>query len=147
MSDNVKHPSHYCKGGIECIDAIKAAVSDITDPFEAYCTGNIIKYIWRWNDKGGVEDLNKAKQYADFITDYRENKENPVTDKPVGKYDEMDNKKLFYLIHEGAASCGPSTCPLFAPTDGPIGPSCGEWVEEHPDEFRRIAIEYLEGKE
>ena len=51
MSDNVKHPSHYCKGGMECIDAIKAAVSDITDPFEAYCTGNIMKYIWRWNDK------------------------------------------------------------------------------------------------
>ena len=75
MSDNVKHPSHYCKGGMECIDAIKAAVSDITDPFEAYCTGNIIKYIWRWNDKNGVEDLNKAKQYADIIIGYREGKE------------------------------------------------------------------------
>ena len=74
MSDNVKHPSHYCKGGMECIDAIKAAVSDIADPFEAYCTGNIIKYIWRWNDKNGVEDLNKAKQYADIIISYREGK-------------------------------------------------------------------------
>ena len=30
--DNVKHPSHYCKGGIECIDAIKAAISNINDP-------------------------------------------------------------------------------------------------------------------
>ena len=75
MSDNVKHPSYYCKGGMECIDAIKAAVSDIADPFEAYCTGNIIKYIWRWNDKNGVEDLNKAKQYADIIIEYREEKE------------------------------------------------------------------------
>ena len=76
--DNVKSPSHYCKGGMECIDAIKAAVSDIADPFEAYCTGNIIKYIWRWNDKNGVEDLNKAKQYADIIISYREG--NPATD-------------------------------------------------------------------
>ena len=87
MNDNVKHPSHYCKGGMECIDAIKAAVSDITDPFEAYCTGNIIKYIWRWNDKNGVEDLKKAKQYADIIIEYRANKDKPetvntVTDKP-----------------------------------------------------------------
>ena len=87
MNDNVKHPSHYCKGGMECINAIKAAVSDIADPFEAYCTGNIIKYIWRWNDKNGVEDLNKAKQYADIIIEYRESKdrsetENPATDKP-----------------------------------------------------------------
>ena len=79
MNDNVKHPSHYCKGGMECIDAIKAAVSDITDPFEAYCTGNIIKYIWRWNDKNGVEDLNKAKQYADIIIEYRESNGKPET--------------------------------------------------------------------
>ena len=83
MSDNVKHPSHYCKGGMECIDAIKAAVSDITDPFEAYCTGNIIKYIWRWNDKNGVEDLNKAKQYADIIIEYRASKDKPETGNPT----------------------------------------------------------------
>ena len=83
MNDNVKHPSHYCKGGMECIDAIKAAVSDITDPFEAYCTGNIIKYIWRWNDKNGVEDLNKAKQYADIIIEYRASKDKPETGNPI----------------------------------------------------------------
>ena len=99
MSDNVKHPSHYCKGGMECIDAIKAAVSDITDPFEAYCTGNIIKYIWRWNDKNGVEDLNKAKQYADIIIEYRESKDrsetgNPVTVKPHQFTDE-EAQELF----------------------------------------------------
>ena len=69
--DNVKHPSHYCKGGIECIDAIKAAISDINDPYEAYCTGNIIKYAWRWSAKNGVEDLDKLIQYAEFIKEYR----------------------------------------------------------------------------
>ena len=74
MSDNVKHPNHYCKAGIECIDAIKSAISTITDPFEAYCTGNIIKYIWRWNDKNGIEDLHKAIQYIDFIEQYRASK-------------------------------------------------------------------------
>ena len=99
MSDNVKHPSHSCKGGMECIDAIKAAVSDITDPFEAYCTGNIIKYIWRWNDKNGMEDLNKAKQYADIIIEYRESKDrsetgNPVTVKPHQFTDE-EAQELF----------------------------------------------------
>ena len=99
MNDNVKHPSHYCKGGMECIDAIKAAVSDIADPFEAYCTGNIIKYIWRWNDKNGVEDLNKAKQYADIIIEYRESKYrsetgNPVTDKP-NQFTDEEARDLF----------------------------------------------------
>lgn len=69
--DNVKHPDHYCKGGIECIDAIKAAVSDISDGFEAYCTGNIIKYAWRWSMKNGIEDLEKAIKYAEFIKENR----------------------------------------------------------------------------
>lgn len=65
-SDPVAHPNHYCKGGMECIDAIRAAVTGLTG-FEAYCTGNILKYIWRWHDKNGAEDLRKAKQYIDFL--------------------------------------------------------------------------------
>ena len=69
--DNVKHPDHYCKGGIECIDAIKAAISNINDPYEAYCTGNIIKYAWRWSGKNGTEDLNKLIQYAVCSKKYR----------------------------------------------------------------------------
>jgi hypothetical protein len=32
-----------------------------------YCEGNIVKYISRWRDKGGVEDLRKIKQYIDFL--------------------------------------------------------------------------------
>ena len=82
MSDNVKNPSHYTHGNIECIEAIKSAISGITDPFEAYCTGNIIKYAWRWNDKNGIEDLAKAKQYIEFIREYRASKAPPITDSP-----------------------------------------------------------------
>ena len=69
MTNTVKSPSHYTTGGIECIDAIKAAISGIENPFDAYCTGNVIKYAWRWAYKNGVEDLEKAKQYIDFIID------------------------------------------------------------------------------
>ena len=32
-----------------------------------YCEGNVIKYVSRWRDKGGIEDLYKAKHYIDFI--------------------------------------------------------------------------------
>jgi len=32
-----------------------------------FCEANAIKYICRWKDKGGVEDLEKAKQYIDFL--------------------------------------------------------------------------------
>ena len=61
----VQHPSHYTQGGIECIEAIKASMT--ADGFCDYCKGNIIKYIWRWRDKGGVEDLKKARVYLDWM--------------------------------------------------------------------------------
>ena len=65
-NDNpVEHPAHYTSGGIECIEAIKASMG--TDSFQDYCKGNIIKYIWRWRSKGGVEDLKKARVYLDWL--------------------------------------------------------------------------------
>ena len=66
-SDPVNHPSHYTAGGIECIDAIAAALTSHADPMDAWLTGNIIKYLWRWPMKNGVEDLKKAKFYLDRL--------------------------------------------------------------------------------
>jgi len=62
--DNVNHPAHYTKGGIECIDAIKAAVGG---GFEGYLVGNIIKYLFRYRFKGGIEDLKKARWYLEKL--------------------------------------------------------------------------------
>lgn len=61
-NDNVNHPAHYTAGGVECIDAIEAATVNLTG-IEAVCTGNVIKYSWRWKLKNGVEDLKKAAWY------------------------------------------------------------------------------------
>jgi hypothetical protein len=58
------NPSHYKQGGIECIEAIKAATGD---GFVGYVWGNVIKYLWRWPNKGGVEDLKKARWYLDRL--------------------------------------------------------------------------------
>ena len=71
-NDAVQHPSHYTQGGIECIDAIKASMT--ADGFCDYCKGNISKYIWRWRDKGGVEDLRKASVYLDWLINAAEGK-------------------------------------------------------------------------
>ena len=59
--DMVNHPPHYqSDNGIECIDAIRAALG--REGFIAYCRGNAIKYLWR--DKvNNVEDRNKAVWY------------------------------------------------------------------------------------
>ena len=65
MADAVNHPQHYTKGGIECIDAIKASMT--TEAFAGYCKGNVMKYIFRYEDKGGVEDLDKALVYLIWL--------------------------------------------------------------------------------
>ena len=66
MSDNVEHPLHYTKGKIECIDAIESATADLRG-IEAVCTAQVLKYIWRWKWKNGVEDLKKARWYLDKL--------------------------------------------------------------------------------
>lgn len=68
MSDSVKHQKYYFSDGIEVIDVIKAFTKDCT-PFEAYCAGNVIKYICRWKHKNGIEDLKKARAYLDMMID------------------------------------------------------------------------------
>ena len=32
-----------------------------------YLEGNIVKYVSRWRDKGGIEDLRKARHYLDKL--------------------------------------------------------------------------------
>lgn len=32
-----------------------------------FCEGNVVKYVTRWRDKGGVDDLRKAKHYIDML--------------------------------------------------------------------------------
>ena len=74
MSNNVDHPSHYNNGGIECIDAIESATEGLTG-IEAFCTGNAIKYLWRWKHKNGVEDLDKAIWYINKLKEVKSNDE------------------------------------------------------------------------
>ena len=64
--DNVNHPRHYTNGAVECIDAIASAVVG-KKPLEAVCVANIIKYLWRYDAKNGLEDVRKAKWYLDHL--------------------------------------------------------------------------------
>ena len=73
-NEKINHPAHYCQGGIECIDAIEAATTNLTG-IEAVCTANVIKYIWRWKEKNGAEDLRKAEWYLKRLTQIVETKE------------------------------------------------------------------------
>lgn len=63
---NVDHPAHYNAGRVECIDAMEAATVDLAG-LENICTAQIIKYVWRWKHKNGLEDLKKARWYLDRL--------------------------------------------------------------------------------
>ena len=62
---NVNHPEHYqTDNGIECIDAIEAALTP--EEFRGFCKGNALKYIWRAGRKGSaLEDCRKAGWYVE----------------------------------------------------------------------------------
>lgn len=64
--DMVNHPQHYTQGGIECIDALKAATVGKRG-IEAVCVANVIKYCWRYEAKNGIEDVRKAKFYIERL--------------------------------------------------------------------------------
>lgn len=66
MTDMVNHPTHYTQSKFECIEIIE----EITKPcnkFEAYLVGTILKYLWRFKYKNGLEDLKKARWYLDKL--------------------------------------------------------------------------------
>ena len=62
--DMVNHPPHYNKYGVECIDALRAATGE---GFEYYLQCNVIKYMWRYRYKNGIEDLKKANWYLELM--------------------------------------------------------------------------------
>lgn len=68
IMDMVNNPPHYNKAGIETIQAIKAMLGE---GFKYYLQGNIMKYIWRYEYKDGVQDLEKAQWYLNELIEDR----------------------------------------------------------------------------
>ena len=109
--DNVNHPQHYIsQHGLEVIDIIEEFTKGLRG-IEATDTGNIIKYILRWDKKGNpVEDLEKAQWYLNHLiarvkarpTDHgrypynKEGKQAPTMDEVV----EMDDKEFEKAMNE-----------------------------------------------
>lgn len=57
-NDNVNHPKHYTQQPHECIWFTEKL---------GFCLGNAFKYVWRAQDKNGVEDLRKARWYLNRV--------------------------------------------------------------------------------
>lgn len=73
INSEVVSPPHYT-GEVECVDAIKSFLG--ADRFDAYCLGQVVKYIWRAGKKDSYYlDLQKAQFYLSMAIgkDPREN--------------------------------------------------------------------------
>lgn len=69
--DIVEKAEHYNQGGIECIDALQAALGP--EGFQAWLRGTIIKYLWRAPHKGkAAEDAKKARYYLRKLIEEQE---------------------------------------------------------------------------
>ena len=104
MIDNVNHPKHYTQGDIECIDALKAAIVGKTG-IEAVCVANVIKYLFRYENKNGLEDVRKAQWYINrLIQELEEKKENCFF---IGPDDVVDdcNECANYNMDEDSEPC------------------------------------------
>jgi len=57
--------NHYTSKSVQPWEAMESWMSE--EAFKGYIWGNVIKYMARWEDKGGVEDLKKAHHYLDKL--------------------------------------------------------------------------------
>jgi len=68
LKDNI-NPKHYKQGKIEVIEFI-------LDQQMNYLEGNIVKYLSRYKQKNGIEDLKKALWYLNKLIGEKENERN-----------------------------------------------------------------------
>lgn len=63
--DNINHPKHYADTcSVECIQAMEIAFGK--EAVVNFCKCNAFKYLWRYKNKNGKEDLGKAIFYCDY---------------------------------------------------------------------------------
>jgi hypothetical protein len=116
MSDPI-NPSHYTFGAIECIEALEASMS--SEAFKGFLKGNCIKYLWRFEQKKGSEDLKKAKWYLERLIALRENDE-----QLTAKIAQQSKDVSEYISHHDPddymiSGCPDGFCPMPTIRQGP----------------------------
>ncbi len=69
--DLVNAPPHYRQGSIECIDGIKAALTQ--EEYKGYLKGAALKYLWRESYKdANIQDCKKSVWYINKLIEHYE---------------------------------------------------------------------------
>lgn len=64
-----KTPNYYGKDGIDPFHIMKiwSETDKEMSAYEGFLRFNVLKYIWRYRGKNGIDDLNKASHYLDLL--------------------------------------------------------------------------------
>jgi hypothetical protein len=121
---------HYKKMPMEHWDLVALAGLD-------YYQGNITKYVMRWRDKGGIEDLKKARHYLDKYIELEELRaargDNGMRKQLLRETYNKTQVTLGDLLHEHThcgATLGRSTCELEHGHQGPHTAGGIGWLTE-----------------
>lgn len=69
MSEDIKHPQRYNRGGFECVDVIHAITYNLKGK-EAWQIGEAAKYLFRFQEKQPIRSLEKAIECIQMEIDY-----------------------------------------------------------------------------
>jgi len=84
MTANNTGPGHYKDKPMQPWDFIIALNLN-------YLEGNVVKYVCRWRQKNGIDDLNKAKHYLEKLIEVESKKPKPK--KTIAKANEQQAKR------------------------------------------------------
>ena len=122
MTDAI-NPQHYQKGGVECIDAIEASMTE--EAFKGFLKGNCIKYLYRYENKNGAEDLKKAQWYLSRLLTVLDNNQDKEKEEPMDAWIEkiplnIEKIPLNYDPDDYMTSgCPDGFCPMPTVRQGP----------------------------
>lgn len=107
---NVSHPEHYkAKNGMETIDVI-TAFTDGLSGIDAVDTGNVLKYVCRWNKKNDLQDLEKAQWYLTHLIERKRNECNPESNIKRDSDEVLDDGDAFTIYYAGSEEAAKDIC-------------------------------------
>lgn len=68
VNDDYKNPAHYKHGKYDLITHLADIFTE--EELRGFLKGNIYKYVDRYRDKNGIEDLEKAKEYTHRLEEF-----------------------------------------------------------------------------
>ena len=94
MSEVINHPDHYNTESFECIDVMEEVFGK--ESVKNFCKLNAFKYLWRADEKDGMDDLRKARWYLERIQSLEAEEDEPDDDDDQESDDDIN---IYDTVH------------------------------------------------